>query len=175
MNDTLKEILFETNNVSEEDLLEPTEVDSSDEDQMKELDLQILKQFQLRKQKLDKVRQHHTATRKLNKFPTDFTNESISRNVEDNFTDEENTTLSKIRYDIHKYITKLIKKKKLQRVNEIPITFSNYSDSHVSQAILARIQGELISRGFGCEISAERVHTVKYKSRGVILNLSLAF
>lgn len=182
----IKNILFETGvNVDSDDDQEyeldtqqPTDLNptdnidySSDEDKMKELDLQILKQLQLRKQKMDKYRQQQSATRKLVKFPNDFSNEKMSSQIEDNFTEQEKSTLSKLRYDIHRAIYKLSKNKKLQRINEIPLTFSNYPDSAISQSMLSKIQGELTSRGFGCEISAERVHTVKYKSRGVIISV----
>lgn len=167
-----KNILFETN-ITDDDTNIDTRVDpySSDEDKMKELDIEILKQLQLRKQKLDKYKKHQNSIRKLSAFPKDFLNDSLAGSIEDNFTEEEKSTLSKLRYDIHRALYKLSKNKKLQRINEISVTYSNYPDSVVSQPMLAKIQGELTSRGFGCEILGERAHTVKHKSRGVIISV----
>lgn len=181
MNKEIRQILFETGPNPDSDgeqvdlddaVLPATDITySSGEDTMKELDIQILKQLQLRKQKIEKIKKNQNNTRKLLKFPNDFSSDKLSSMIEENFTEPEKTTLSKIRYDIHRALHKLIKNKKLKRMNEIPITFSSYPDSTISQPMLTQIQGELIGRGFGCELSAERAHTVKYKSRGVIINI----
>ena len=160
---------FELQQGGEDELIDEGRY-SSDSDEMNELDMKILRQLQMRKQKREKYRQHQSSSRKLSKFPSDFTNDKFASSLPE-FSDAEKNTLNKIRYDIHRSLYKLKKKNKLERLNEFPITYNKYLDSPISNSMLIKLKSDIIKRGFGCEISNEREHTVKHKSKGVILSI----
>jgi len=145
-----------------------TDDDSSDSEN--ELDLKLLRELQRRKNKRERVRQSRNATRKMLSFPHDFTCEKLSETIVSS-SPREDEVLNKIRYDIHKNVMKMSKKQKLQRVTEIPITYSKYHEAKITQSLLLQLKNELTRNGFGCEFSNERDHIVKYKDKGVILYL----
>jgi hypothetical protein len=142
--------------------------DSNSED--RELDIKFLRELQRRKELRERDKKNRSDKNHLSQFPSDFSNEELLTKITGELPEAEKELLNKIRYTIHAKVMKLAKKNKLQRINEIPITFS---EGKMSLLNLLQIRSELENRGFGCEFSDERTHRVKYQKPGVILYLSI--
>lgn len=145
-----------------------SESDSDSEDQ--ELDIKLLRELQRRKEMRERDKKNRPDKNNLSQFPSEFSNEQLLTKISGELPEAEKELLNKIRYTIHAKVMKLTKKNKLQRINEIPITFS---EGKMTLLNLLQIRSELENRGFGCEFSDERTHRVKYQKPGVILYLSI--
>lgn len=144
--------------------------DSDNDSEDQELDIKLLRELQRRKELRERDKKNRPDKNHLSQFPSDFSNEELLTKITGELPEAEKELLNKIRYTIHAKVMKLAKKNKLQRINEIPITFS---EGKMSLLNLLQIRSELENRGFGCEFSDERTHRVKYQKPGVILYLSI--
>jgi hypothetical protein len=150
------------------DRIKVNESDSDSDDQ--ELDIKLLRELQRRKEIRERDKKNRPEKNNLSQFPSDFSNGELLTKITSELPEAEKELLNKIRYTIYTKVMKLTKKNKLQRINEIPITFS---EGKMSLLNLLQIRSELENRGFGCEFSDERTHRVKYQKPGVILYLSI--
>ena len=150
------------------DRIKVNESDSDSDDQ--ELDIKLLRELQRRKEIRERDKKNRPEKNNLSQFPSDFSNGELLTKITGELPEAEKELLNKIRYTIYTKVMKLAKKNKLQRINEIPITFS---EGKMSLLNLLQIRSELENRGFGCEFSDERTHRVKYQKTGVILYLSI--